>query len=130
MDLDTFVDKSYLTTYRCDGLVLATPTGSTAYALSVGGPILHPRLSNLLLAPIAPHTLSNRPLVLSDSSVVDVVIPGSQTALIVSADGQKCLALKPLDKVRVARAVEKTLLLVPLSTQYWEILRSKLGWGG
>lgn len=130
IELEVYVDGQYLTPYRADGLIAATPTGSTAYALSVGGPILHPRLRNLVLAPISPHTLSNRPLVLADSSRIDVAVPESPGSILVTADGRPGFRLRKGDLIRIRKARETTRLLVMKSYSYWEVLRSKLGWKG
>ncbi len=130
VELETFVNGEYLTTYRADGLILATPTGSTAYSLSVGGPILHTRLSCLVLVPISPHTLSNRPLVVSDRSVVEVVAPSTRSSVLVTADGREGLRLRPGDRVRIQRARESVSLMLPPGFRYWQMLRSKLGWRG
>jgi NAD+ kinase len=130
VELDVFLDGTYLTSYKSDGLIVATPTGSTAYALSAGGPILHPRLRDLVLAPISPHTLSNRPLVLPDSSHLEIVIPQGIRSILVSPDGRAGVPLKAGDRVEVSKARETTRLLVLRSFNYWEVLRSKLGWKG
>jgi NAD+ kinase len=131
VELDAWVDGRHLTSYRADGLLVATPTGSTAYALSVGGPVLQPHLRNFVLAPISPHTLSNRPLVLSDSCRIEVSIPGSRGAsILLTADGRQGFALNSGDRVAIRKAKEVTRLLKPKTGDYWDVLRSKLGWMG
>ena len=111
-----------------DGLILSTPTGTTAYALSAGGPILHPDLDAIALVPISPHTLSNRPIVLSSSSKIELSLVQVDDAQI-SYDGQFQLALEVGDKVLVQRALKDITLLHPTDYCYFEMLRNKLNWG-
>jgi NAD+ kinase len=129
-ELDLRVDGLRLASYRADGLVLATPTGSTAYALSVGAPVLQPRSRTLLVAPISPHTLSVRPLVLDDRAVIEVTAPRSRSPLGFSTDGEGGFWLKSEDRVLVRRSKIDALLLLPPDYDYWDVLRSKLGWRG
>jgi NAD+ kinase len=128
--LEAEVDGKPLTAYLADGLIVATPTGSTAYALSAGGPLLQPGLPCLVLAPIAPHSLSHRPLVIADRSTVTVRVPRSGEGLVLSADGQCTVTLKRGDEVRIKRSRLAVSLLVPRGLDWRETLRSKLGWRG
>lgn len=129
IEFDTHIDNYFVNTQRADGMVIATPTGSTAYALSSGGPILHPSLDALVLVPISPHTLSNRPLVISNKSQITITMGESRdVGARVSFDGQANIRLKSGDKV-VIRQQEHTLqLLHPKDYDYFHILRNKLGW--
>jgi NAD+ kinase len=130
VELDAWVDAKPLTRYLADGLILATPTGSTAYALSAGGPLLQPGLPCLVLAPIAPHTLSHRPLVISDASVVRLAVPEDGRCMALAVDGQAALALKPGDEIWVQKAPFSAMLLLPKQQDWRETLRLKLGWRG
>ncbi len=129
IQFDTHIDDYFVNTQRADGMVVATPTGSTAYALSSGGPILHPSLDALVLVPISPHTLSNRPIVISNKSRITITMGESRdVGARVSFDGQANIRLKSGDKV-VIRQQEHTLqLLHPKDYDYFRILRNKLGW--
>jgi NAD+ kinase len=129
IELETFIDGRYVNTHRSDGLIVATPTGSTAYALSGGGPILHPALETIELVPICPHTLSYRPIVVAASSEIEVVI-NDNTQAQVTCDGQINLRLMPGDRVFIRRKEHKLRLIHPSGHDYFEILRVKLGWGG
>ena len=128
--LATTADGAEVTTYRADGLIVATPTGSTAYSLSAGGPLLHPTLEAILLTPISPHSLTQRPLVLPETCVVEVRVQdarGGQVQLTV--DGQVGRALEVGDCVRVSRSAHPARLLVPPDRNRFEVMRAKLRWG-
>jgi NAD+ kinase len=116
-------------TYRADGIVVATPTGSTAYSLSAGGPIVHPDLDVLVLAPICPHTLNNRPLVIGGGSVLHICpAPGFHEHSLVTLDGQTWQRLQAGDEVRVTRYARRLTLLHPPGYHYYDTLRAKLNW--
>lgn len=124
------VDGSFVNTQRADGLIVTTPTGSTAYALSSGGPILHPALQALALVPICPHTLSDRPLVISSQSTIDIELREDRDIPArLSFDGQNNIALESGDRVRIHTCPEKMRLLHPRNYDYYRILREKLHWG-
>lgn len=130
VEFDSFIDGRFVSTHRADGLVVATPTGSTAYALSGGGPILHPALDALTLVPICPHTLSDRPLVISAASSIDIVLSSQNTSPVqVTWDGQSSLELSYADRVHIRRSELTLRLLHPLDHDYFAILRNKLHWG-
>lgn len=131
IELEVTIDGRLVDTIRADGLLVTTPTGSTAYALSGGGPILHPSLTALALVPICPHTLSNRPIVVNDSSHIDVVLHdvGSNRAQ-VTFDGQEQNAVGLGDQVQIRIKDHKLCLIHPLGYDYYQILRAKLRWGG
>ncbi len=123
------VDELPLTSYRADGLIVATPTGSTAYSLSAGGPIVEPTVQVLLLSPISPHTLSNRPVVLRPEAVVRIAIAPGEQDVVLTVDGQEGEPLAGGDEVVVRRAgTAVSLVRSPYRTHY-DVLRSKLGWG-
>ncbi|MDX1593088.1 MAG: NAD(+) kinase [Gammaproteobacteria bacterium] len=126
IDFDTFVDGDFLYTLRSDGLIIATPSGSTAYALSGGGPIMHPQLNALVLVPICPHTLSNRPTVLSGDDHVEVVVHDNDA--LVTCDGQIKIALLADDRISIRRRDHPVQLIHPSDYRYFEILREKLHW--
>ncbi len=128
--LETRVNGVVVAGFKADGLIIATPTGSTAYALSVGGPIIASSTPVLLLAPISPHALSNRPLVLPDDVVIEIRVPSDGSTLSLAADGARPLTLKPDDKIAVKRATIKARLLLAPDHDPWRILREKLGWYG
>ncbi|MEN8107045.1 MAG: NAD(+) kinase [Pseudomonadota bacterium] len=128
IELDTWINGQFLNTNRSDGLIITTPTGSTAYALSGGGPILHPTLAAIALVPICPHTLSNRPIVIHDESTIEIVIhPGALQAQI-SCDGQINSSLDPGDRVTIEKHDHTLQLIHPPGHDYFEVLRKKLRW--
>jgi len=128
--LTVSVDGLPLTSYRADGLIVSTPTGSTAYSLSVGGPIVEPTVEVLVLSPISPHTLSNRPLVLRPDAVVRITVAPGQQDAILTVDGQEGMPLEGGDVVVVRRARQAVSLVRSPDRTYYDVLRSKLGWGG
>ena len=128
IELQVEIDGKFVHTQRSDGLILSTPTGTTAYSLSAGGPILHPNLEAIAIVPISPHTLSNRPIAVSSHSKIVVTLMQVDDAQI-SFDGQFQLALEAGDCVLVERASENITLLHPSDYCYFEMLRNKLNWG-
>lgn len=128
IEFEVIIDNEFVYTQRSDGLVVATPTGSTAYALSAGGPILYPTLEAIALVPICPHTLSARPIVVSSESNVDIIIHHADDAR-VHFDGQSHFDLRSGDRVRICRAPHKVKLLHPKHYSYYDTLRQKLHWG-
>lgn len=129
MDLETFVDGTYVTTFKADGLIVATPTGSTAYSLSAGGPIIYPTLHSLVLTPICPHMLTNRPIVLPDDVAVEVILRSDSEHVSLTLDGQEGFPLRQGDSVVVRKCTCKTQFVMPFPRDYFEVLRSKLKWG-
>ena len=129
VELETFVNGEYVTTYRADGLIVATPTGSTAYCLSAGGPILYPTLPALVVIPICPHTLTNRPLVLPEGARVEVVQRSAGEGVHLTVDGQVDVGLQHRDTVTVARSPHTITLVKSPKLNYFELLRTKLRWG-
>jgi NAD+ kinase len=129
IDLEAYVGKEYLCTYRADGLIISTPTGSTAYSLAAGGPILYPSLGAIVLSPICPHTLTNRPIVVSSKSTIRVVVRSGGNTVFLSPDGQQGVVLKDGDIVEARDYGVPVSLVKAPSRGYFEILRDKLKWG-
>ncbi len=130
IDLETFIDSNLVTLFKADGLIVSSPTGSTAYNLSAGGPILYPSLECMVLTPICPHTLTNRPIVIPGTSRVEVRLKSESQDVYLTLDGQIGIPLKRNDRVVITKASFKTSLVIPPERNYFEILRTKLGWGG
>ena len=128
LDLELTINGQFVCNYKADGLILSTPTGSTAYSLSAGGPIVYPLVEALVVTPICPHTLTNRPLVVPDAARIEVAAHG-QDAVYLTVDGQVGLKLEPGDCVVATRAAERLRLVRPERQTYYEILRDKLKWG-
>jgi NAD+ kinase len=129
--LNLQINETNLGKYRADGIIVATPTGSTAYSISAGGPILDPEMEALIINPICPFTLSNRPIVVSGNEVVSITVEENQrTDVILSVDGQDAYPLIPGDKIIVERSQTKALLIRSDKRNFYDILRSKLNWSG
>jgi NAD+ kinase len=129
ISVDVQVDGASLTTYWADGLIISTPTGSTAYSLSVGGPILVPGCGSMVLTPIAPHTLTVRPIVLPDSSVITLTV--QDAPFVLAADGRSTLFPPDNTLAFTIRRAQHSVKLIKLPEQdYFQTLRSKLRWGG
>ena len=129
IDLETNIDGNYVTTFKADGLIISTPTGSTAYSLSAGGPILYPTLESIVLTPICSHTLTNRPIVLPDHSKIEIIIKSLSEDVFLTLDGQVGFSLRMNDVITINKAHYKTKLLLPFERNYFKVLRTKLKWG-
>ncbi len=129
IDLQLTIDADFVCRYRADGLIVATPTGSTAYSLSAGGPIVHPAVESWIITPICPHTLSDRPVVVRDSSLIEVHLSGDTESVFLTLDGQTGIPMQAADVVRMRRASDRLRLIQPAQKSYFEILRNKLKWG-
>jgi NAD+ kinase len=129
IDLQLTIDSDFVCRYRADGLIVATPTGSTAYSISAGGPIVHPAVESWIITPICPHTLSDRPVVVRDSSSIEVHLSGDTESVFLTLDGQTGIPMQAADVVRMRRAAERLRLIQPAQKSYFEILRNKLKWG-
>jgi NAD+ kinase len=130
INLSVFVGDEFVTNVRADGLIIATATGSTAYNLSAGGPVIEPSVDALVLTPIAPHTLTNRPIVIPASATVRVKpVMGERDEAFVTLDGQAGFELKVGDEISVCRAGEPMRLMRAATRSYFEVLREKLNWG-
>ena len=131
LDLDVHINDQFLTTFRADGLIVSTPTGSTAYNLSAGGPILYPTMSNFILTPICPFTLTNRPIILPDSDAVHISMrKESEEKVTLTIDGQVGFDLMYGDRVMIYKSEKRINLIKSPDQTYFEILRAKLMWGG
>jgi NAD+ kinase len=130
IDIEVWTDSSFITCYRADGLIISTPTGSTAYNLAAGGPIVHPHVGAIILNPICPHVLSNRSLVLPDSQEVIIVVKSSKASdnIYLTLDGQKGHPLQAGDRLSIMKGSRKAIMLRFPQRDYFEILRSKLKW--
>lgn len=129
VEVDVLVNGTYVNKFQSDGIIVSTPTGSTAYSLSAGGPILYPTMDALVLTPICPHTLTNRPLVLPDDAVIELQLKSMSEGVLLSLDGQVGFTLSPGDTVEVRRSPHSTILLKPCGRDAFDILRTKLKWG-
>ncbi len=130
IEYETYIGGQFVNSARGDGIIVASPTGSTAYAMSAGGPILHPTLPALVLVPICPHTLSNRPIVVSADAVIEIVILGlSSSRAHVAFDGQLNYMLQDGDRIVVRRDQHSVELLHPAGRNHYDVLREKLRWG-
>jgi NAD+ kinase len=127
--LSVHVDGEFVSHFRADGLIISTPTGSTAYNLSAGGPILYPTLDAMVVTPICPHALTNRPIVLALNSVVEIRLEGPAEKVYVTLDGQQGFPITDGDLVRVQRCPEPIHLITEPSRSYFQVLHHKLKWG-
>jgi NAD+ kinase len=130
VELETAINDRHLATFKADGLIIATPTGSTAYSLSAGGPIIFPEQNAMILNPICAHTLTNRPVILPEDVRVKVILWTKEQGATLTLDGQVSFTLKSGDTIRVQKSRYVTTLVASPHRDYLEILRTKLGWGG
>jgi len=129
IDMEAWVDDAYLTTFKADGLIIATPTGSTAYNLAAGGPIISPALNCLVISPICPHMLTNRPIIVGGDAVIRIEVKFQDEDVVLTADGQVGMPLRGGDIVEIRRSSHPTLLVLSPTKDYFQILRTKLHWG-
>lgn len=129
VELETNVDGQYLATYKSDGLIISTPTGSTAYSLSAGGPIVYPGRDLIIMNPICPHTLTNRPIIFPETSDLQITLRSKESGATVTLDGQESFRIVAGDVMAVRKSKFVTRLVLSPHRSYGEILRSKLGWG-
>ncbi|MBC8797537.1 NAD(+) kinase [Shewanella algae] len=130
IEFEVYIDNQFMYSQRADGMIVSTPTGSTAYSLSAGGAILTPNLEALILVPMFPHTLSCRPIVVDASSTIKLVVsPENGENLEVSCDGHVTLSVMPGDEIILRRSKERLKLIHPKGHNYFHVLRNKLGWG-
>lgn len=129
IDIEVYVNSVYLTTYKADGLIFSTPTGSTGYSLSAGGPILYPSLKNIIVTPICPHMLTNRPLILPEDVSMMAVLKSMDERVVLTIDGQIGFPLEYRDEVVVKKSPHTVKLIKSFFRGYFEILREKLKWG-
>jgi NAD+ kinase len=129
-NIDTFINNHYLTTYRADGLIVATPTGSTAYSVAAGGPIIHPDVASIILTPICPFTLTNRPLIVPDSVSIKIKLAIKSSDIMLTFDGQKGLEITDLDTIVIRKGKHPVNMINLPGQQYYDILKAKLRWSG
>ena len=129
IDIKAAINGEYLTTYRSDGLIVATPIGSTGYSLSAGGPIVCPGVKGIIITPICPHTLTNRPILIKENDTVTLTLLSKEDEVIVTVDGQVGHPIGYEDTVNIAKSKNSIAMIVPPGKNYYEILRTKLKWG-
>jgi len=129
IQLELSINSDFVCRYRADGLIVSSPTGSTAYSLSAGGPIVHPAVEAFIITPICPHMLTDRPVVVRDYCQIEIKMNGDAESVYLTLDGQRGVPLEPTDILRVQRAKEALQLIQPPKKPYFEILRNKLKWG-
>lgn len=129
IDLELRINGEFVCNYKADGLIVATPTGSTAYSLSAGGPIIYPIVSAFVITPICPHTLTNRPLVIPDSAKIEIGFAAGEAPIYLTVDGQVGVELHANDVIALSAGAEKLRLVRPREKTYFSVLRDKLKWG-
>lgn len=130
IDLELLIDGGYVCSYKADGLIVSTPTGSTAYSLAAGGPIVYPVLDAFVITPICPHSLTNRPLVVPDTMRIEIDFHGGDESVFLTIDGQVGIELKEGDRIAIRKVENKLRVIRPMKKTYFHILRNKLKWGG
>jgi len=128
--IKTYIDEDYLTTYRADGLIVCTPTGSTAYSLAAGGPIMHPNVQGLIIAPICPFTLTNRPLIIPDSVNIKIALDKGSRDIMLTFDGQAGMEISDKDTIIVKKSSYPVNIIKMPEQNYFDILKTKLQWSG
>ncbi len=129
IDLDTYVNEMFLNLYKVDGLIISTPTGSTGYSLSAGGPIIYPSLKLVAITPICPHTLTNRPIILDDKNEISVRLKSGDDDVYLTMDGQVGVKMNIGDQVKVCKSPKNITLIKSPFRNYFEVLKEKLKWG-
>jgi len=127
---DVFVDQYYLTTYKADGLIVGTPTGSTAYSLAAGGPVIHPAVPGIILTPICPFTLTNRPLILPDYMTIEIRIKENPTDIFLTCDGQEGLDVGSSDRIIIQKSPTPLKMVCLNEQSYFSVLKARLMWSG
>jgi NAD+ kinase len=128
--MKTSINGRYLTTYRADGLIVATPTGSTAYSLAAGGPIIHPGVPGIILAPICPFTLTNRPLVVPDTAIIKIELAKKASNIMLTFDGQAGIEISDSDTIIVKKGPHPIQMIAMPGQNYFDVLKAKLNWSG
>ncbi len=128
--IETWIDDQYLTTYRADGLIVATPTGSTAYSLAAGGPVIHPSVPAIVMTPICPFTLTNRPLIVPDSACIRIRLVHKSSDIMLTFDGQTGMEITEKDIILVRKGPHPVNMIVMPERHYFEVLKTKLRWSG
>ncbi len=125
-----YIDAVYLTTYRADGLIVGTPTGSTAYSLAAGGPVVHPSVPSIILTPICPFTLTNRPLIIPDSARIEIRLEGSPENMVLTLDGQEGFEMDPGDRIFIKKSRNDIRMISFEDQSYFKVLKTRLKWSG
>ncbi len=128
--IPTYINDHYLTTFRADGLIVASPTGSTAYSLAAGGPVVHPQVPGIVMTPICPFTLTNRPLVVPDSTRILIKPEEQSTNLILTLDGQAGLEIHHEDTILIEKSPHPVRMIQIPDGEYFDVLKAKLSWSG
>jgi NAD+ kinase len=128
--IQTHVDNRYLTNYRADGLIVATPTGSTAYSLAAGGPIMHPHVPGILVTPICPFTLTNRPLIVPDTAQIKMQLAEKADDIMLTCDGQVGMPIDESHTITVCKSTSPVQLIALPGRTFFDVLRAKLRWSG
>ncbi|HEY6293087.1 MAG TPA: NAD(+)/NADH kinase, partial [Terriglobia bacterium] len=129
LDFDVRVDGQFISTYKADGLIVSTPTGSTAYSLAAGGPVVAPSVRAFIITPICAHTLTNRPIVLRDNVTIEVAVKSETESVYLTVDGQVGVEMHSDDRVRIRKSAAVVEIVQPSNKSYFEVLRQKLKWG-
>jgi NAD+ kinase len=129
IEIEAYMNGQFVNSFRADGLIVSTPTGSTAYNLSAGGPVIYPSMRAVVITPICPFTLSNRPIVIPDESLIELNLKTENEDVALTLDGQVGFPLKPQDKVVIRKSRTTFNLVQPANRNYFEVLRDKLRWG-
>jgi len=128
--IETCIDDRYLTVYRADGLIVATPTGSTAYSLAAGGPVIHPAVPAMVMTPICPFTLTNRPLIIPDAATITIKLEKRSADIMLTFDGQQGLAIDDRDTIAVCKSPHPIHMISEPNQSYYNVLKAKLRWSG
>jgi len=128
--IETYIDNHYLTTYSADGLIVSTPTGSTAYSLAAGGPVVHPEVPGIIMTPICPFTLTNRPLIVPDSAIIKIKLAKKSSDIMLTFDGQEGLEINNRNEIIVQKSLHPVNMITMPEQQYFDVLKAKLRWSG
>ncbi|HZE70258.1 MAG TPA: NAD(+)/NADH kinase [Pyrinomonadaceae bacterium] len=129
IEIEAYMNQQFVNSFRADGLIVSTPTGSTAYNLSAGGPVIYPSMRAVVVTPICPFTLSNRPIVIPDESIIELILKTDNEDVALTLDGQVGVPLKAGDRVVISKSSTSFNLVQPANRNYFEVLRDKLRWG-
>ena len=129
IEIEAYLNSQYVNSFRADGLIVSTPTGSTAYNLSAGGPVIYPSMNAVVITPICPFTLSNRPIVVPDDALIELCLKTPEEEVVLTLDGQVGLPLKVGDRVVIRKSRTTFNLVQPMNRNYFDVLRDKLRWG-
>ena len=128
--IEAYIDNHYLTTFRADGLIVSTPTGSTAYSLAAGGPVIHPAVPGIIMTPICPFTLTNRPLVIPDRARIKLSLEKDSSNMILTFDGQAGMEINHGDMIQIEKSPHPVHMIKVPGSEYFDILKAKLSWSG